>query len=220
MANPFPSESTAPRSPLFNTLIQEVYDVVLEELNIFFSDFVMAERYKANEADFFNQKIFISARSPETDRFLPAIIVALGSMEEFKLDLGNFQEALPSSDVFGADDGTVGQRFGGSTTATISCTIASLSSLDLDRISDLVNWFWLIVRVPQLQSRGVRIIPNTIGTAPLGDIPYSGTRPILRREVSVGVWLEWFVDILDKTNPTVSKIRIRLAPGDRVVNVR
>ena len=223
MAHPFPSEST-PTSPLFNVLIQEAVDVVLEEMNIYFEQNTMTERYKANLNNFFDQLIFISAKSPESDRFLPAIIVDLGNMEEFKQDLGNFLERLPSTDQTGADDGsTVGARFGGSTTGNITCTVASLSSSDLDRITDLVFWFWSIVRVPQLQQRGVKVIPNTISMAKLPDVPYEsaqGPRSVLRREVVVGVWLEWFVDILDTTNPTISQVRINLVSPGRTIKVK
>jgi len=206
MSHPLPSSGLAPDSgELRNTLQQEAIDVVLKELNDFFSTYTAVSDFKSavNPGDPvtepYQQKLFISYKSPEDDRFLPALIVRISDLQEFRTDLGNAWEKLP--------DG--GLRSGGTVKATINVTVASLSSLDLDRLTDFVQLFFLIIKVPDLQKQGLLLVPNSVRASDPGPVAYTGDRPILRSLVSVQVWLQWFLDV-PETNPTVTNVAIRL----------
>lgn len=207
MAHPLPSAG-APEStgPVYNTLSQEAITVVLTELNAFFkdydcvkTDFTPATVPGDPTSEIYEQKLFISYTSPEDDRFLPALVVKIGGFKEYRMDVGNVWDNLP--------DGA--KRYGGSVTATVSVTIASLSSLDLDRLTDYLQLFFLLIKVPDLQRQGILLVPNSISVNDMGPLTYTTDRSILRNQLSVDVWLQWFMTVPD-TNPTVTNVALRL----------
>ena len=206
MAHPRPSSGLDPTSgELKNTLTQEAIDVMLDELHNFFAGWTAVEDFKVadNPGDpatqLTNQKLFISYKAPDDDRFLPAIVVRLSGLKEVRMDLGNVFEKL--------EDG--GTRYGGIIEGTFQLTIGSISSVDLDRITDYIQLFLMIIKVPDLQRRGIWLYPNSMNISDIGPIKYTSTKPVLRNQVNIGCYLHWFLDVPD-TNPTVTNIRIFL----------
>jgi hypothetical protein len=207
MAHPLPSSGIPPGTgPVYNTLSEEAVDQVLLQLNNFFEGYVAVKDFQsaANPGDptteIFTQKLFISNESPEDDRFLPALIVKVGNFREYRLDLGNAWEPLP--------DG--GQRYGGSITADVMVTVASLSTLDLDRLMDYLMLAFFIVKVPDLQKKGIILAPNGLSANEMGSVPYTADRSILRKQVVQSVWLQWFFDLIPGTTPNITNIKFRL----------
>lgn len=210
MAHPLPSSGIPPTTgPVFNTLTEEAVSIVLTELNQFFAgyqavvDFKSATNVGDPTTEIFQQKLFIADEAPEDDRFFPALIVKMGSFREYRLDLGNAWENLPNG----------GKRFGGSVMADINVIVCSTSTLDLDRLFDYLSLVFFIIKVPNLQRQGIRLVPNGLSGSPLPSIPYTGDRPILRRQVTQEVWLEWFFETTEDA-PTVTNVVFHLStPG-------
>jgi hypothetical protein len=211
MAHPLPSSAVPPTDgPVFNTLSQEAVDVVLRELNDFFQgyeavrDFQSAPNPGDPETGLFQQRLFISYQSPEDDRFLPALIARVGNFREYRLDMGNALEALPNG----------GRRYGGSVLADVEVTVASISTLDLDRLFDYLMLAFFVVKVPEFQRQGVRLVPNSLTGNEMSPIKLGESEYIHRRKVTQNVWLEWFFDLDPGDAPNITNIRFRLVtPG-------
>lgn len=207
MAHPLPSSGIPPGTgPVFNTLSEEAVDIALQQLNDFFQGYVAVKDFQAApnpgdpETEIFTQKLFISYQSPEDDRYLPALIVRINNFREYRLDLGNAWEKLPNG----------GERYGGSVTADLNVIVASLSSLDLDRLFDYLMLTFFIIKVPDFQKKGVIFVPNSLTGNELGDIKYTADRSVLRKQVTQQVWLQWFFDQTPGVAPNITNVRFRL----------
>jgi hypothetical protein len=212
MAHPRPSSGLDPLSgELKNTLSQEAIDVMLKELHSFFGEWSAVEDYKVAtnpgdpETQLKEQKLFISYQSPEDDRFLPAIVCRLTSMREVRFDLGNAWENKEAG----------AKQYGGAIRATYQFTVGSLSSVDLDRITDYLTLFLLVIKVPDLQSQGIWLYPNTLNVSNIGTLKYTNSTNILRNQVNIDCYLHWFLDVPDE-NPTITNIAIRLQTFERI----
>lgn len=133
--------------------------------------------------------VYIGDRAPEQMRQLPALVVKSDTSREQRLAFNN--------KVGGIIDSKTGDtliRYTGKFQATYSIIIASKTTMDRDRLADLVSLCILVFRIAQIQAYGVILVPNSMVIGPDDFFMYDETTPVERTRVTFGVELEWFED--------------------------
>jgi hypothetical protein len=147
------------------------------------------------------KRIFVLDRNPDSERYLPVIIVRMGAARSIRTGFGN----IGAGEATGSD-GKVYRRETGFYDTPFTFVIASLSTLERDKILDALQSILLARKKRAIERTGLRLIPNSYSLGGEDTIYIDPTTPIERTSVGLRVYVPWYYDVDISDVPVVERV--------------